>query len=66
MSKEPAKLTRLEYENIEGIAIAAMIGLLSRGHAEHREQVAVIAFNQAEAMIAEQKKRYGEKPEGYA
>lgn len=60
---DPATLTREDYEDIEGYAVAAMIGHLSCGGAGHPTAVARDAFDVAEAMLAEKKKRLGDKPD---
>jgi len=57
-------MTRAEFEDKEGIAIAAMIGLLSNQTPLSPDEVAVNAFDYAEALVAERKKRFGDKP-GY-
>jgi hypothetical protein len=52
-------MTRNEYDDIEGVAIAALLGLLSGGE---RELVASKAFDIAEAFQQEKLKRIGDKP----
>lgn len=53
--------TREDYEDIESYAVAAMIGNIARFATS--TQVAVEAFDVAEAMLAEKKARLGEKPD---
>lgn len=60
---DPAALTREDYEDIEHYALGAMMGHLSCGGAGHPTQVAKDAFDVAEAMLAEKKKRLGDKPD---
>ncbi|KAA5842284.1 hypothetical protein F2A37_16590 [Pseudomonas chlororaphis] len=55
-------MTRAEFEDKEGIAIAAMLGLLAGQSPRHPAEVAADAFDYADAMVAERKKRLGEKP----
>ena len=55
-------MTRAEFEDKEGIAIAAMLGLLANQTPSSPDEVAVNAFDYAEALVAERKKRLGEKP----
>ncbi|HDS1797557.1 TPA: hypothetical protein QEM76_000191 [Pseudomonas putida] len=55
-------MTRTEYEDQEGIAIAAMLGLLSGCGSLPPKEVAKQAFDYAEAMAEERKSRLGEKP----
>ncbi|MDD2054954.1 hypothetical protein NPS46_20610 [Pseudomonas putida] len=55
-------MTRAEFEDTEGIAIAAMLGLLANQTPLSPDEVAVNAFDYAEALVAERKKRIGEKP----
>lgn len=63
MSTKP-KYTREEYDDIEGYAVAATVGLLSRDEAiTDMAEVAGAAFDMAEALLAEKKKRLGEKPD---
>lgn len=62
MSDKP-KYTRLEYEEIEGTAIAAMVGLASAGQGFATETLAKRSFDIAEALLAERKARLGKKPE---
>jgi len=57
-------MTRNEYEDIEGYATAAMIGLLAGGNKQSAQDLSVCAFNVAKAFQAEKLKRLGEKP-GY-
>ena len=55
-------MTRAEFEDKEGIAIAAMLGLIVNQTPLPPDEVAVTAFDYAEALVAERKKRLGEKP----
>lgn len=55
-------MTRAEYEDKEGIAIAAMLGLLAGSTPRQPEEVAADAFDYAEAMVVERQKRLGDKP----
>jgi len=54
-------MTRNEHDDIEGVAVAAMIGLLSKGGIRP-DLVAAKAFDLAEAFQKEKLKRIGEKP----
>jgi hypothetical protein len=54
-------MTRNEHDDIEAVAVAALIGLLPGGNLT-LEQVAVKAFDAAEAFQQEKKKRIGDKP----
>ena len=55
-------MTRAEFEDKEGIAIAAMRGLLARSTPASPEEIATAAFDYSEAMVAERQKRLGVKP----
>jgi len=55
-------MTRDEFEDKEGIAIAAMLGMLAGQTSRLPEEVAADAFDYAEAMVAERQKRLGDKP----
>lgn len=55
-------MTRQDYDDLEGYAVAAMIGRLSNGGEGSPSQMAVSAFDAAEALLAEKKKRLGKKP----
>ena len=55
-------MTRKEHEDIEGFAVAAMIGLLAGGSALPAGEVAGRAFDAAQAFQAEKMKRIGETP----
>jgi hypothetical protein len=55
-------MTRAEYEDKEGIALAALIGLLAGGSPRLPAEVAADAFDYAEVMVAERQKRLGDKP----
>lgn len=57
-------MTRQDHEDLEGYALAAMVGLLSNGGAGAPAQTALQSFDYAEALLAEKKKRLGDKP-GY-
>lgn len=56
-------MKRNEYEDLEAVAIAAMIGLVSQGGLTP-DTIAVKAFDVAEAFQQEKMNRIGEKP-GY-
>ena len=55
-------MTRAEYEDQDGVAIAAMVGLLTGCGALPPKDVAKQAFDYAEAMAEERMVRLGEKP----
>jgi len=55
-------MTRTEYDDKEGIALAAMLGLLAGRSSRLPHEVAADAFDYAEAMTAERQKRLGERP----
>ncbi|MCV9917837.1 hypothetical protein OIU19_03465 [Pseudomonas sp. BT-42-2] len=55
-------MTRAEFEDKEGIAIAALLGLISQGGAGSPREAAEMAFDYAEALVAERQKRLGDKP----
>ncbi|MBC3345405.1 hypothetical protein HU811_01995 [Pseudomonas sp. SWRI196] len=55
-------MTRAEFEDKEGIAIAAMLGLLARSTPASPEEIATAAFDYSAAMVAERQKRLGDKP----
>lgn len=57
------ELSREDYDDIEGYAVAAMIGALSTGFGTRDDLVAQKAFDVAQAMLAEKKNRLGEKPD---
>lgn len=57
-------MTRSEYEDIEGYAAAAMVGLLAGQDRRRSEDIADQAFSLAKAFQAEKLKQLGEKP-GY-
>jgi hypothetical protein len=54
-------MTRNEHDDIEAMALAAMIGLLSAGSVP-KADVSAQAFDIAEAFQQEKLKRIGEKP----
>lgn len=54
-------MTRSQHEEIETLAIAAMIGLIS-SNAHAPGEVAAKAFDHAEAFQQERLKRIGEQP----
>jgi hypothetical protein len=54
-------MTRSQHEEIETLAIAAMIGLIS-SNAHAPGEVAAKAFDHAEAFREEKLKRIGEQP----
>ncbi|MDG9891234.1 hypothetical protein [Pseudomonas juntendi] len=54
-------MKRSEYEDLEGYAMAVLIGLLSQGGTDHSVAPAK-AFDIAEAFQQEKLKRIGEKP----
>lgn len=54
-------MTRNEHDDIEGVAVAAMIGLLSKTGLKP-DLVAAKTFDMAEAFQKEKLKRIGEKP----
>ncbi|WP_177447947.1 hypothetical protein [Pseudomonas sp. Irchel s3f19] len=54
-------MKRAEYEDLEGYAMAVLIGLLSQGGTDHNEAPAK-AFDIAEAFQQEKLKRIGDKP----
>ena len=57
-------MTRSEYEDIEGYAVAAMVGLLAGKDERPVEALSTQAFSMAKAFQAEKVKQFGEKP-GY-
>lgn len=57
-------MTRNEYDEIEAAAQIAMMGLLAGGGDFAHVDLAMGAFDIAEAFQAEKKKRLGERP-GY-
>ena len=57
-------MSRNEYEEIESVALAAMIGLLSSNGDTEPSALAARAFDVAETFRAEQLSRIGKKP-GY-
>ncbi len=57
-------MTRSEYEDIEGYAVAAMVGLLASKDERPAETISAQAFGLAKAFQAEKLKQLGEKP-GY-
>jgi hypothetical protein len=54
-------MTRNEHDDIEAVAIAVLIGLLSAGGTA-QEIISAKAFDIAEAFQEEKLKRIGEKP----
>ncbi|MGY2190533.1 MULTISPECIES: hypothetical protein [Pseudomonas] len=57
-------MTRSEYEDIEGYAVAAVVGLLAAKDGRRSEEISAHAFSVAKAFQAEKLKQLGEKP-GY-
>ncbi len=57
-------MTRSEYEDIEGYAVAAMVGLLAGKDERPVETLSTQAFSMAKAFQAEKVKQLGDKP-GY-
>ncbi|MDZ5601710.1 hypothetical protein SJI00_02815 [Pseudomonas sp. RP23018S] len=55
-------MTRTEHEDLEGLAIAAMIGLLSGTGPIPPAEIAKQSFDYAEAMVRERDMRLGAKP----
>ncbi|WP_434771238.1 hypothetical protein [Pseudomonas entomophila] len=55
-------MTRAEYDDIEAVAMAAMIGLLSGIGEQRPDYIAKESFDYAEAMILERDRRLGAKP----
>ncbi|OOG85736.1 hypothetical protein B0E42_13115 [Pseudomonas sp. A25(2017)] len=55
-------MTRDEFEDTKAFAVAAMIGLLSRGDELGAQEVATRSFDLALAFQAEKQKRIGELP----
>lgn len=60
---DKSTLTREDYEDIESYAVAAMIGLTTKGNGSRPDLTAREAFDVAEAMLVEKKARLGERPD---
>lgn len=56
-------MTREDYDDVEGFAAIAFAGLIASGKIFGPEDIAKVAFDHAEALLAEKKKRLGEKPD---
>ncbi|MEB0133447.1 hypothetical protein [Pseudomonas sp. CCI2.4] len=55
-------MKRTDHDDLEGFAVAAMIGLLAAGSGVPLEKIATKSFDMAEAFQKERLQRLGEKP----